>query len=61
MDDLDVRDLFAMLALCGLLVNDKPYDDNAIAELSYDLADAMLEARKPREHGIASIKKGRSK
>jgi len=64
MNDEDLRDLFAGLALQGLLkesTND--FNDQAIAELAYSLADAMLEAKYSRPHGveqeegIAKIKK----
>lgn len=57
--DDDLRDCFAMFALNGLLneaTND--FNDQAIAELAYSLADAMMEARKGKdEAGIAGIKK----
>ena len=62
MNDEDLRDCFAMFALCGLvMMNKEPYNDKAVAELSYTLADAMLEARKKEEpeDGIAVIKKRR--
>jgi hypothetical protein len=60
MDDLEVRDLFAMLAMAGWIMNGD-YSAEEIPRISYAMADAMLEARKPQEDGIASIKKGRSK
>jgi hypothetical protein len=57
--DDDLRDCFAMFALNGLLneaTND--FNDQAIAELAYSLADAMMEARKGKdEAGIAGIGK----
>jgi hypothetical protein len=55
----DLRDCFAMFALLGLVqMNKEPYDDVAVAELSYRLADVMLEARKVKdEAGIAGIEK----
>jgi hypothetical protein len=57
--DDDLRDLFAMFALNGLLneaTND--FNDQAIAELAYSLADAMMKARKSsNEVGIVSIKR----
>jgi hypothetical protein len=60
MNEEDLRDCFAMFALCGLvMMNKEPYDDKAVAELSYTLADAMLEARTKREGeelGIAAVK-----
>lgn len=46
MNEQDLRDCFAMFALNGLLVEaNGDYKDQAIAELAYSLADAMLEAR----------------
>jgi hypothetical protein len=46
MNEQDLRDCFAMFALNGLLVaSDGDYVIPEIAELSYTLADAMLEAR----------------
>lgn len=61
--DDDLRDCFAMFALCGLvMMNKEPYDDKAVAELSYTLADAMLEARKAEpepEVGIVAVKSRR--
>lgn len=60
MNEEDLRDCFAMFALCGLvMMNKEPYDDQAVAELSYSLADSMLKARKaePEEEGIVAIKK----
>lgn len=62
--DDDLRDCFAMFALCGLVMTNKePYDDKAVAELSYTLADAMLEARTKREPevGIVAVKSRRRK
>jgi hypothetical protein len=68
MDDLEVRDLFAMLAMCGLVVKlpikdfnreavRPEYDD--IAFSAYEYADAMIKARKyvEPEAGIVSINK----
>lgn len=58
MNEQDLRDCFAMFALNGLLKEaNGDYADGAIAELSYSLADAMIEARKPKEEGIIAIKR----
>ena len=47
MPGMSLRDYFAATALSGLLQESNvSYDDNALAELSYQLADAMMEARK---------------
>jgi len=58
MDDEYLRDCFAMFALLGLVqMNKEPYNDVAVAELSYSLADRMMEARvKKEEQGIAVIR-----
>jgi hypothetical protein len=64
MNEEDLRDCFAMFALCGLvMMNKESYDDKAVAELSYTLADAMLEARVKREPevGIVAVKSRRRK
>jgi hypothetical protein len=47
---MDLRDYFASKALTGLLTEaNMDYKDNAIAELAYSLADAMMEARKEKK------------
>jgi hypothetical protein len=58
-----LRDLTAMFALNGLLKESNgDWNDQAIAELAYSLADAMLEAREPKETvGLPAIKRKRSK
>ena len=57
MNENDLRDCFAMFAMTGWLMNGD-YTKEEIPRLSYDLADAMLEARNPElEEGIVSIKK----
>lgn len=44
---MDLRDYFAAKALTGLLTEASvDYKDDAIAELAYNLADAMMIARK---------------
>ena len=44
---MSLRDYFAATALSGLLqYSNDSYDDDAIAQLAYSLADAMMEARK---------------
>jgi hypothetical protein len=60
MNEQDLRDCYAMFALNGLLTEARgDWNDQAIAELSYSLADAMLEARKPKEVGIKAVRKVR--
>jgi hypothetical protein len=44
---MDLRDYFAAKALTGLLTEaNMNYNDDAIAELAWGLADAMIKARK---------------
>lgn len=46
---MDLRDYFAAKALIGLLIEaNGDYQDKAIAELSYSLADAMMKARESK-------------
>ena len=66
MNEQDLRDCFAMFAMNGLIHHydfDRFKQDPArVATYSYDMADAMLEARKPREEsGIVAIKRTRKK
>ena len=62
MNDNDLRDVLAMFAMNGLLQIPGEHDDEAIAKMSYSLADKMLEARKPKEEvGITAIKRTRKK
>lgn len=50
MNEQDLRDCFAMFALNGLLTEARDdFNDQAIAELAYSLADAMLEARTAKD------------
>jgi len=63
MNDQDLRDCFAMFTLCGIVmrgIDDEIVEDVAIN--AYKMADAMLEARTPKEVGIKTVKRtGRSK
>lgn len=55
MNDQDLRDCFAMFAMMGLVINE---NRSAVPEMAYQLADAMLEARKPKdETGIIAVKR----
>jgi len=58
LNENDLRDCFAMFAMLGWAMNGD-YTKEEIPNLSYELADAMLEARKPKEEGIASVKRTR--
>ena len=56
MNENDLRDCFAMFAMVGLMMSNTDWE----AEDPYKLADAMLEARKPREEaGITAVKRVR--
>ena len=56
MNDQDLRDCFAMFAMCGLIMNRGIIE--RIPELSYAMADEMLEARKAEETiGLPAIKR----
>lgn len=64
MNDEDLRDCFAMFAMLGILMrgglHPEIMPEDGIARRSYDMADAMLEARsKTEEDGIVAIKKRR--
>jgi hypothetical protein len=68
MKDEDLRDLFAGLAMQGILhTASVGYNSARVAELSYELADAMIEAKyyeepeEPEEPqaGITAIKRKR--
>ena len=55
MNENDLRDCFAMFAVVGLMHQGKDWE----AKDAWEIADAMLEARKKEveEDGIATIKK----
>jgi hypothetical protein len=52
MEDLNERDLFAMLAMCGMLANNA-MAPSSLAIGAYAYADAMMEIRQPKgeNHG----------
>ena len=58
MNEQDLRDCFAMFAMCGLLMRGNNKLEQ-IASGAYALADEMLEARNKEEDdgGITTIKK----
>ena len=62
MNEEDLRDCFAMFALCGILSCDYSVDEEP-AKLAYKYADEMLEARNKREPevGIVAAKTRRRK
>lgn len=55
MNENDLRDCFAMFAMLakGFKIGEESWD----AERCYAAADAMLQARKPKEEGIAAVKR----
>ena len=55
MNDQDLKDCFAMFAMMGLIMHKGIVE--RIPELSYAMADAMIEARKPKQAGITAIKR----
>lgn len=58
MNEEDLRDCFAMFALAGAVMSGKA----RTAEDIWQLADEMMEARKPKEEsGIAAIKPRRKR
>jgi hypothetical protein len=61
LNDEDLRDCFAMFAMNGLLNGyQKPdeFTEELLATKAYIVADAMLEARKPKDDGgITSVAK----
>ena len=61
MNEYDLRDCFAMFAMMGIVVrgglHPELMPEEGIARRSYELADAMLQARKIDEEGIVAIKK----
>jgi hypothetical protein len=59
MNEDDLRDCFAMFAMVGLFMKGIGLDEDG-ARQCYAAADAMLEARKPKdETGIAAVKRTR--
>jgi hypothetical protein len=57
-DEGMLRDIFAGLAMCGWIINGN-FDKEPISQLAYAMADAMMEARKPQEIGIKTVRKGK--
>jgi mannose/cellobiose epimerase-like protein (N-acyl-D-glucosamine 2-epimerase family) len=58
MNEEDLRDCFAMFALAGAVMSGK----SRTAEDIWQIADEMMEARKPQEEaGIAAVKPRRKR
>jgi hypothetical protein len=53
MNEQDLRDCFAMFIVNGLISRASVFDMKEV----WEMADAMLEARKPTEEGIVAIKR----
>jgi hypothetical protein len=59
MSEEDLRDCFAMFALIGVKTSSNYAEQ---AKWCYEMADAMLEARKPKdETGIVAVKRSSTK
>ena len=62
MNENDLRDCFAMFAVVGLLTRGDTKNLRICAELAYECADNMLEARKTKdETGIVAVKRSSTK
>jgi len=60
MNDNDLRDCFAMFAMCGYVMQ-RNYPLSDLTKLSYEVADLMMEARKPQEEtGIVKARRKKS-
>lgn len=57
MNEQDLRDCYAMFASLRIGLDGTQEVMFASAERCYAFADAMLEARKPKEEGIVAIKR----
>lgn len=57
MNENDLRDCFAMFAMLTQFF--RADEETHDARRCYQMADAMLEARKPKEEGIAAVKRVR--
>lgn len=66
MNDTDLRDCFAMFALNGIIarggLHPELMPEDCIARRSYEMADAMIEARKAKDKaGIVAVKRSSTK
>jgi hypothetical protein len=60
MNENDLRDVFAMFAMVGLCMREEVAVFGSVPDMAYQVADAMLEARKPKEEsGITAVKRVR--
>jgi hypothetical protein len=50
MDDLNVRDLFAMMAMCGMVANKGlAIEADLYAKISYKMANAMMDEKEKQD------------
>jgi hypothetical protein len=61
MNEQDLRDCFAMFAINGLIAkgDGEVLRPSSMSVRAYEYADAMLEARAPKEVGIKTVKRTR--
>jgi hypothetical protein len=59
MSDEDLRDCYAMFAMLGMLIDgSQTAGMKAVAQCAYEMADEMMEARKPKESaGLPAIRR----
>jgi hypothetical protein len=58
MNEQDLRDCFAMFAMVGLCMREEVAVFGSVPDMAYQVADGMLEARKPKdETGIVAVKR----
>jgi hypothetical protein len=62
-DDKEMlRDIFAGLALTAIIIRYRGEDTESATITAYEYADAMMEARKPKEEkGIVAVKRRKTK
>lgn len=61
MNEQDLRDCFAMFAMCGWIMNGD-YSKEEIPSLAFDMADAMLEARTAKDSiGLPPVRARKTK
>jgi hypothetical protein len=55
MEDLNVRDLFAMMAMCGMVANKGlAIEADLYAKISYKMADAMIKEKEKRDESSSN-------
>lgn len=57
-----LRDIFAGFAMMGIIIGYRGEDTESTSLTAYEYADAMMEARKPKEEkGIVAVKRRKTK